>query len=57
MSGGGSPSNIFDEAGKKKGAKKETAPAQPLPKLTREELEKLIKDVYHQHDRFERQTG
>ena len=54
MSGEESPSNIFEEAGKRKGVKKEP-PSINLPKLTREELEKLIQDVYHQHDKFERQ--
>ena len=54
MNGEGSPSNIFDEAGRKKGVKKDQPPEKVLPKLTREELEKLIQDVYQQHDKFER---
>ena len=55
MNGEESPTNIFDEAGKKKGVKKDQPPEKVLPKLTREELEKLIQDVYQQHDQCERQ--
>ncbi len=54
MNGEESPSNIFEQAGKNKGVKKDQPPEKVLPKLTREELEKLIQDVYQQHDQFER---
>jgi|GEM_PF-3221396 len=51
----GSPSNIFEEAGKPSKGKNEPTPPPPeAPTLSREEINKLIHQIYQQHDLVER---